>query len=183
MPSCLFWRIMLHVRASACFLEQCLRKGYTHYCNLRQKWNPTSIPSLCHLFHCYAPLTSGLEQSSQHTQRSGCLFHSPLSRLWLRLSRHCVVFSGWDSLHWQALSKSFMSTHFSGVLITCDKSWCKRVWGQKPFSLWPNMVREDVLLFRLSPEVQVTQSFTLSVPICDSDDLFAYVFKQIERIR
>ena len=45
------------------------------------------------------------------------------------------------------------------------------------------MVREDVLLFRLSLEVQVTQSFTLSVPICDSDDLFAYVFKQIERIR
>ena len=32
-------------------------------------------------------------------------------------------------------------------------------------------------------EVQVTQSFTLSVSICDSDGLFAYVFKQIERIR
>ena len=76
-----------------------------------------------------------------------------------------------------------MIKHFSGVLITWDKSWYKTVWGQKPFSLWPNMVREDVLLFRLSLEVQVTQSFTLSVSICDSDDLFAYVLKQIERIR
>lgn len=45
------------------------------------------------------------------------------------------------------------------------------------------MVREDALSFRLSLEVQVTQSFTLSIPIYDSDDLFAYVFKQTERIR
>lgn len=59
-----------------------------------------------------------------------------------------------------------MIKDFSGALITCEGVGIRdRIRGRKLFSLWPNMVRENVLLGWVSREGQVIQSFTLSASI------------------